>query len=57
MFNFTTIEEKTSSRSLSYKKNQKKQNDRKGGYTLTHFLENCKKIKIEIKGPKKSKFF
>ena len=53
MFKFTTIEEKTSSRKLvlSYE-NFIKDNDRKGQYTLAHFRENCKKVKIEVTGPK-----
>ena len=41
---------------LSYKKFHKRQNDRKGRYTLAHFLENCKKVKIEVTGPKKVNF-
>ena len=33
------LKKKTSSRSLSYKKVHKRQNDRKGPYTLAHFWE------------------
>ena len=40
IFNFSSIEEKKSSRSLSYKKSQKRQNYRKGQYSLAHFWEN-----------------
>ena len=51
--NFSTIEQKkTSSRSLSYKNFHKRQNDRKGRYSQGHFWENCKKVKIEVTGPK-----
>ena len=53
IFIFTTIKEKTSSRSLSYKKFSNRQNDHKGQFTLVHFLENFKKVKIEVTGPKK----
>ena len=55
-FNFTSIEEKTSSSSLSYKKNHKRQNDLKGRYTSANLLENSKKVKIEVTGPKKVNF-
>ena len=57
IFTFSTIEEKTSSRSLSYKKFHKRQNYRKGRYRLVHSWENCKKIRIEVRGPKCSFFF
>ena len=48
IFNFyLTIEEKVSSRSLSFKKIHKRQNYRKGRYSLAH------QVKIEVTGPKK----
>ena len=55
IFNFSIIEEKktSSNRSLSYKKFHKRRNDRKGRYSDAHFCENCKKVKIEVTGPKK----
>ena len=28
-------------------------NDRQGWYSLAHFWENCKKVKMEVTGPKK----
>ena len=43
-------------RSLRHKKIHKKQNDRKGRYSLAHFLEKFKKVKIVVKGPKKAQF-
>ena len=43
IFNFTTIEDKKSSRSFSYKKFHKRQNDRKGQYT---HLRKRKKLKL-----------
>ena len=51
------LKKKTNFRGLSYKKFHKRQNDRKGLYTLAHFCENCKKVKIEVTGPKKVNFF
>ena len=53
IFNLTTIKEK-SSRSLSYKKFHKRQNDWKGRY---NFGKTAKKLKIEVTGPKKVIFF
>ena len=34
----------------------KRQNDRKGRYTMAPFRENWKKVKIEVTGPKKVSF-
>ena len=35
----------------------KRQTDWKGHYTLAHFLENCKKCKFDVTGPKKYNCF
>ena len=51
------LKKKTSYRSLSYTKFQTGQNYCKGQYSLAHFWENCKKVKIEVTGPKKSLTF
>ena len=56
IFNFSTIE-KTSYRSLSHKKFQKRQNDRKGRYIVLHIFEQITKVKIEDEGPKKTQSF
>ena len=50
IFNFSTLR-KTSYRSLNYKEIHKRQNDLKGQYSMVHFQENCKKVKIEVTGP------
>ena len=53
---FQQLKNKMSSRSLSYTKFHKRRNDQKGWNTMAHFLENCKKVKIEVPGPKKEFF-
>ena len=40
-----------------YTKFHKKQNDRKGQYTLAHFLEKCKKVKNEVTGTEIRRFW
>ena len=50
---FQQLKKKMSSRSLSQKNFHKRQNDRKGQFSMAHFLENCKKVKIEVTRPKK----
>ena len=47
MYNLSTIEKKTSYRSLSNKTFHKRRNSRKGHYNLAHFWENCKKFKLK----------
>ena len=51
ILSFTTIEEKK--KVLATKKIPKRQNDQNGQNTLAQFSENCKKVKIEVKGPRK----
>ena len=41
---------------LGHKKINLIQNDRKGRYSLAHFCENFKKVKIEVTGPKNAQF-
>ena len=50
IFNFSAMKKK------SIRNSHKRQNYRKGRYSLAHFLENCKKVKIEVTGPKKAHF-
>ena len=44
-------------KSSSYTKCHKRQNDRKGQYTMAHFGKNCKKIKTEVTGTEKLRFW
>ena len=57
IFNFSPIEEKTSYRSLSYKKFHKRQNARKVRYNLFHFREYCEKVINEVTETKTFNFF
>ena len=43
-------------KSSSYTKFHKRQNDRKGRYTMAHFWKNCKKVKNEVTGTEKRRF-
>ena len=57
IFNISTFKTKTNKKRVievwAEKKFIKRQNDWKGRLTLAHFGENCKKVKIEVAGPKK----
>ena len=57
IFNFSTIEEKTSSRSLSYKNFLKRRNDQKVDIVRHIFEKIAKKVKIEVTGPKKGELW
>ena len=43
-------------KSSSYTKSHKRQNDRKGRYTMANFWKNCKKVKNEVTGTEKRRF-
>ena len=50
------MKKKTSSISLSFKNFHKRRNDRKCRYSLAHFWENCKNVKIEVTRAQKRRF-